>query len=263
MSVWASKRKAMYLFSVLGFFAVVASVPLYFALQTEPTCFDGRQNQDERGVDCGGVCELICPFDVSPLSLLWSRSFIVANGVYNAVAFIENPNFDVAVLEIPYSFQLYDSENLLIVERRGTTFISTNGITPIFEPRIQTGVRVPVRTFFEFTGPIRWHRINDPKEIVIVEQELQNADTEPRIEALVENKSLNEAKDVEVVAVVFDTAGNAMAVSQTLVQQLRGQTKVPIFFTWPLSFNNQAGRLDVIPRVPPRQPNPIDIDNVR
>ena len=251
---WRSRRKAMYIGGVVIFFVILLSYPTYQLLKREPTCFDGRKNQDELGVDCGGSCELICANQVSPLSLMWSRSFKVADGTYSSVAFIENPNFNAAILSVPYIFRLYDASNLLIAERRGQTYVSTDGITPIFEPRITTGVRGAVRTTFEFTGGIQWHELRDPKILTLVSQELLNQNTSPRINAVVHNDDVRSLSDIEVVAVVFGLDGNAIGASQTIIPSIGPDSDAPIFFTWPEPFSGQVGRIDIIPRIPPRQP---------
>lgn len=250
---WAARRKTMYMSIVIGFFVIVFGVPLILALQKEPTCFDGKQNHDEQGVDCGGSCALLCEFQVKPLSIQWSRSFKAGDGVYNATAFIENPNFNAAIMEVPYVFKLYDTNNVLVKEREGRTFISTDGITPIFEPRITTGESEVARTFFEFTGPIVWHRIRDEKLITNVEHELINPSFSPRIDARIRNEDINELRNVEVVGVVFDTDGNALASSQTYIEILPKLSDENIFFTWREPFTRPVGRVDVIPRIPPKQ----------
>ena len=40
-----------------------------------PTCFDGKANGLENGIDCGGNCNLMCTDEVKPLIVEWS-SFI-------------------------------------------------------------------------------------------------------------------------------------------------------------------------------------------
>ena len=250
---WAARRNTIYLSVVVGFFVIVFGIPLLLALQREPTCFDGKQNHDEQGPDCGGSCSLLCEFQVKPLSIQWARSFKAGDGVYNATAFIENPNFNAAVMEVPYVFKLYDERNVLVVEREGSTFISTDGITPIFEARISTGESDITRTFFEFTGPIRWHRIRDEKLIKNLEHELITPFSSPRINAVIENEDINELIDVEVVGVVFNTKGNAIAASQTYIDFLPKLSKETIFFTWREPFVDTVGRVDVIPRIPPKQ----------
>jgi hypothetical protein len=253
MSVWASRRKATYIGTFVMIIAALAAIPVYQSLQVEPTCFDGRQNQGEAGVDCGGPCALLCEFQVGPLQLLWSRSFPVTSRYWNAVAYIENPNLDAGVITVPYMFQLYDSDNVLITERRGTTFISNNGITPIFESRIDVGNRRPVRTFFRFEGAMPYRSLTRPREVTIEDQRVVRADVEPRVEARIRNSTLHDVRDIEVVAVVFNVEGNAIAVSQTVVPLLEQQSAQTIFFVWPQPFSETVGRVDIIPRIPPTE----------
>lgn len=253
MSVWASRRKATIVGSFIMIIAAIAAVPVYQAFQVEPTCFDGKQNQNEGGVDCGGSCSLLCPSQVGAIQELWSRSFPVADRYYNAVAYIENPNLDAGVIEVPYIFQLYDAQNALITERRGRTFISNTSITPIFEPRIEVGNRVPVRTFFRFEGALPWRSLTRLREVTIEDQRVMRADTEPRVEATIRNATLDDVRDIEVVAVVFNTAGNAIAVSQTIVPLLEQQSTQTVFFVWPQPFSEAVGRIDIIPRISPTE----------
>lgn len=248
---WASQRRFKYLAILLAPPLLIFVVWLVLSMQTEPTCFDGERNQDELGIDCGGVCQLLCPSQVSPIALLWHRSFPINSQYYNAVAFIENPNFDAAVLEVPYVFILYDAEGVLVTERRGAAEIATDGITPIFESRIHVGNRTPVRTEFRFEGPLRWHTLRSPKNVKVLTHETTNIDTEPRVTATLRNEGLNELKDINVVAVVFDVDGNALLASQRLIEIFPGQSDETIVFSWPQPLNQEVGRVDIIPRIPP------------
>lgn len=250
MSVWATNRKLMYLSGVAGFFAVVVGIPLYFILDKPPTCFDGKLNQNERGVDCGGACMLVCRQDSSPVSVLWSRTFQVSNSVFNSVAYIENPNADAIAFNIPYVFRVFDGQNILITERTGVTNIIDNGIVPIFEGAIDMGWRKPVRTFFEFTREPVW--IKKPKlpRLVTSTRDIQNADTAPRLEAEINNMEVYEVRNIEVVATIFDAKENAIAVSRTIVPILAGQSSKKLIFTWPRPFEQTASRIEVIARTP-------------
>ena len=84
----------------------------------KPTCFDGKQNQDESGVDCGGVCEKVCSFQAVKPNIIWSRSFKVSEGIYNAIAYIENPNIRAEAFAVPYVFKIFDERNILISEKK-------------------------------------------------------------------------------------------------------------------------------------------------
>ena len=66
----------------------------YFLFHAAPTCMDGKQNQDETGIDCGGICAMACMETVigEPIVIREVMVLPVENGVYDVVARIYNPN---------------------------------------------------------------------------------------------------------------------------------------------------------------------------
>lgn len=231
---WAFWRRVQY-FSFFGFIALLVLGYLYFNyLYTAPTCFDGKQNGDELGIDCGGGCERICAADVNAPSVLWARSFKIADGQYNAVAYVENRNRTAATPELAYTFSLYDAQGL-IVERTGTASLPPDSVYPIFEGRILTGGRIPTRTFLDIEAPEVWIPAPESRDqFSVVERTLSGADLLPRLEAVVRNNRLEEAQDVEVVATIFDKERNALTSSRTVIEYFPPRTDTDIVFTWPL-----------------------------
>ena len=136
MALWATKRKVTYLSIALSVLVILAAVPISLSLYRPPTCLDGRQNQGEDGVDCGGPCQLLCKSKTLEPIVLWQRFFKVSPGVYNAVAYVQNPNVNSAAYNVPYVFRLYDARNLIIYERKGITAIAPRVTTPVFESGI-------------------------------------------------------------------------------------------------------------------------------
>ena len=249
---WSSRRRTLYSLIVLIGLTVIVGVPLFYLLYEEPTCFDGKQNQNEVAVDCGGSCELLCDSQVTLPAILWSRSFSVTEGVYNAVAHIENSNFKAGTFEVPYIFKLFDSENILVAERRGITYISPNSAFSVFEGGIITGERVPVRTFFEFKGEPEWFNLSNPASVIMIENRvLSDVSSSPTLDAIIKNTSVSDIKDIEIIAIIFDTDDNAIASSRTIIDVLPKNSEQEIAFTWPKSFTTSVGRVEIIPRVYP------------
>lgn len=248
---WASRRRTAYM-GIIAFAALIILAPLFFTIfNKEPTCFDGKQNGDEKGIDCDGLCKRTCDARISNPTILWSRAFKVSDGVYNAVAYIENPNFDSGASNIPYTFKLFDDKNILIAERKGSTFISPNNITPIFETAIFTGKRTPSKTFFEFNKTPEWYKIDDANSSLSVSDiKLAGEESSPRIDAVLSNSSIYDARDIEVVAIVFDSKNNAIAASSTFIDRLSGRTSQNIVFTWPEKFDSASSGIKIIPRIP-------------
>jgi hypothetical protein len=166
---WSTRRK-MGCFSFVGI--IIAIVLAYFVyiffIKTTPTCFDGIQNQDERGIDCGGICTLVCTADAKTIVPIWSRVFNTAGDVHSVVAYVENQNITAGVKKIGYEFRIYDDQNILAGEPiSGTTFIGPNDKTAIFASPIKTGNRIPKNVFFKFTTAPEWittsERYNTPQ----------------------------------------------------------------------------------------------------
>ncbi len=250
---WASRRRTIYLFGVIAFFAVVIGGPLaykYFSIP--PTCTDGVQNQDETAVDKGGQCFILDERSLQPHALLWARSFRVRDGSYNAVAYIQNPNRDAGVRVARYHFGLYDAKNILVAEREGTMYLMPGATTPVLEGRIDAGNRVVAHTYFEFTEPFTWERMkNNALVISVNNKDVSDTSVAPRLSALAQNNSVVAQTDISFVAVIFDPAGNAFAASATSLERLAAGETSQIIFTWPDPFAIQPGRLDVIPLMAP------------
>lgn len=249
------RRRVLYIVGLVLFFTVVIGLPVAMSfLSIPPSCVDGEINQGETAPDKGGPCPNVDTNTSAPSSVVWTRAFKVRNGSFSATSYIQNPNDHAAIANISYIFSLYDSQNILIAERRGSTFIMPGGITPVYEPDIDTGNRIAARAFFRFTDTGTWRRYDDmAKSISVSDRKLTDATAVPRLEATATNNDVSARTDVTFVAVIFDTAGNAFASSATKVDRLAPGEPTQIVFTWPDPFVLQVGRVDIIPVVAPRQ----------
>ena len=230
---WAFWRRTQYAGGMFVFLALVSTGVYFSFFYQRATCFDGSQNGDERGIDCGGSCTRVCALDVITPRVLWARAFKVTDGQYNAVAYIENINIGVGSPEISYTFKLYDAKGV-ITERSGTTVLPPDSVYPIFEGRIDTGTRVPTKTEIEITDPELWLPANVGREQFVVESRaLSAADSSPRLDAKITNNELTEAQNVEVVATIFDSRGNPLTASRTIVPIFPARSTQDVVFTWP------------------------------
>ncbi len=258
---WASRRRTLYVSGIALFLLLVFGIPVALWLYDPPSCADGVQNQGETSPDHGGPCPLLDGGALIPYSIQWTRAFAVRNtgeaaeGMHNAVAYLENPNEVAGVAAAPYRIRLYDSGNVLVAERTGTTFIMPGSITPVFEGAIVTGNRSVARAFFEFTAPLVWEKLVDTARVITVNgKQASDTATMPRITAVAENTSVTDAKDVKFVAVVFNPASNAFAASQTIIPFIGAGERANLVFSWPEPFTEPVGRIDIIPVHAPARP---------
>jgi len=256
MSAWAMKRKVLYFLTLVIIVLAIIAFFVWRIFFTRPeTCFDRIQNQDEEGVDCGGVCDLFCSADVIDPIVRFARAVPVTDEVYHVIAQVENQNIASGIPQIPYTFKVYDEKNILIAEKSGVTFLGPNQETLIFLPHIKVGNRLPHFTNLE----VRWSQVpwvdTDEEfsrvQIVVDGLVWERLDTNPKLTAQVQNTTFDPLYDIEFVVAVYDADGNIMAASNTYLQRLdQGQTK-DIFFTWPVPFTAPPAQADVIPRINP------------
>ncbi len=243
---WAFWRRVQYGGGFVGFWAIVG-LGLYFMYFTvSPTCFDGIQNNDEQGVDCGGGCVRICAFTVTPPRVVWAESFQIVDGQYNVVAYIENLNRDAGTPELDYTFKLFDRGSL-IAERSGRTYLPPDSLHPIFEGRVlTTDGRVPTETVIELKPADMWLPATvERNQFRVVSHELLGVDSRPRFNVRIENTALERADNVEVVATIFDRSGRPLTASQTSIDNFIGRTERDITFTWPNSIAKSVRSCEV------------------
>ena len=232
MLTWSAKRRLLYflgtviLILLVGFVAVSNYRPM-------ASCFDGKQNQDERGVDCGGNCAQVCPTEIQPIKTLWTRLLAVGQDKYDAAALLENPNPAHLAAKIKYIVKVWDKNNLLINTRRGEAILNPLEQFVIFESRIDVGEREPDRVIFELTEPPVWQRVEKDKPQLDLERGAFVNDPTPRLVAKITNRSLSLVDNITVVAVLSGADENALAVSSTLVESLAPDESREVVFTWP------------------------------
>lgn len=251
MLSWSAKRKLIIILGLIVLFGTPTSLYIYKKMQKPPSCSDGIQNQNERGVDCGGICQIACLANITAEpTIQWSRAYYVAPGVYNIVAYIQNPNIDYISKPTKYIFRVYDDKNVLIATREGVVGIPTSKVFPIFEPTISTNNAIPKLVTFEFIEPVIWlEYFGNKPELEVVEQRLSRQDTSPKIDAKIVNKTLNTYKNVEVVAIVYNEEGNGVLASRTYIDSIGDKGEVNVAFTWPEPINFKPSKIEIIPNL--------------
>ena len=248
---WSLKRQFFYVAVLIVFLLVLAFLIVSPYVRKAPSCTDNIQNGDETGIDCGGSCPTACSFQVSQISILWSRTFEVIPGRYNAVAYLENHNKNAVINKISYKFRFADKNNIYIGKREGETFIPPSGKFAIFEAGIGLGNSVPVYTSFEFTETPVWTNVSQDElnqlKVLVSNVNLENQDTSPHLSATIKNDSLYTIPEVGVVAILYDDIGNAVSASRTYLNEFTAGESADLNFTWPEPIQGNVVTKEIIP----------------
>jgi len=230
---WAKKRQIIIVVGLSFIFLLIVSVTLYNLLKKPATCFDNKRNQNETGIDCGGVCSAICKADSKSLVIDWVRLFKIREGEYSVIAQIDNPAANSVARDVPYTFSLRNKSGETVTTRSGKTFIPARKTFVVFEGTIETSAS-PDSVFFQFDQEPNWQKSSyiEPN-LVISNKELINIDSLPRMNATVQNPNIIDVNNVTLSALIYDDDENVVQVSQTYIENIKAGQSANIAFTWP------------------------------
>ncbi len=228
-------------------------IPLFLSLYKHPTCTDGKWNGDETGVDCGGSCALICPAQALDMIMKGDPQVIpVATSTYDVVAYIQNPNISGEVIVAPYTITIYSALSAVPLKTiTGDTYIPANGTFALFQGPFFFASDTPARASLRW-GSLKWHKNVTPiPELRVSDVLLTKAHSEPRIDAMLHNDTLQPISNVELVALVFDENGTIVHASRTVVDKLEPNQSTPLVYTWPAPFVGTTTAIEIVPRIFP------------
>ena len=242
---WATKRQLI----ILGIVAIhlLAVAAIFFALYVfEPaSCFDKKQNQDELGVDCGGACVNVCTEHVLPISVIYTRA-IPDKNLYDAVAYLENRNYNFGIAELSYRFDFFDEENIFIGSRRGVTILPPNGRYAIFEAGFDPGEKKVSRVDLFLPNDFFFNKMSPPPIVSVLAEDFQNEDFGARLSTTVSSGSKEIPKGTLLTALLYDDRENVIGASQTILDGLLPETTETLFFTWNHTFVKEPARFEII-----------------
>lgn len=248
MASWSSRRKLTYGSTVLAGIIVLVGLPLFLVFYKAPSCNDGKQNQGEDGIDCGGPCVKLCPSAFLPPEVIWTKFEPIAPGLYNVAAYIINNNLTGAAYDVPYEMQLFDSEGVLITYKYGSMTIPPHRNTLAFQAAVSTVKRIPTKAIITLGSP-QWIKENDALgNIIIADKKYSEYQDSSSLQVTLQNSAATSYKNLSVYAVLYDENGNALDFSKTIVDSVPADDGTVVApFTWPTSHNGQVVSIEVLP----------------
>ncbi len=247
-SAWAKRKRLYYAFGAfLLFLGILIPFIIPFFIEN-PTCFDGKQNQGETAIDMGGPCIRLDPRTLDNLQVLWVRPTKIRDGVYNAVAYVKNPNLIAATKNLPFKISLYNSRGALIAEKIETTDVYPGRVFPVFVSDLNTGYEkasIATLRFLKNKEQLIWFKkVQDLSDFIgIKNKQIKLTPRSTFLDIKVQNTSIEDLSDIYFTAVLFDENGNAILSARNYEPYiLSGQSKT-LRFSWPVRF--KASSFDV------------------
>ncbi len=131
----------------------------YKLFYVEPTCFDGKQNQNEAGIDCGGPCFPCAITGVADPEVLWKKILPATAKAGNLIIAIKNTTGKYGADNIEYAIRLVGADGRSLKEFSGKSFILPSQIKYIVIPNIDILARDVLDIQFSISK-ISWKTIN-------------------------------------------------------------------------------------------------------
>jgi len=236
-----SRRLSKQLIIALIFLLILSGFGLlvYYFIQPAPSCFDKIQNQGEEGIDCGGPCSPCELVNIKEIEILWAKVLPGQNGFYDVAAQIKNPNQNYGSGQIPYHFELYDSQNNLVAQYSGSTFILPNQTKYLVQIKIKASqVSGQVNKVNLSFGEIEWQKLEDYQlpQLFIQEKEYHLLESqEPgfsQVRGILINKTNFDFAQVSLDVLLFDSFHQLLALNTTEVRTLLAGQERDFRTTW-------------------------------
>jgi len=195
------------------------SYGVYAFVVRQPNCTDGRQNQGESGIDCGGPCTSCELRQLKPIEIRSARVFTAGEGRGIVLLEFRNENVRYGADRFSYHATLYSDENEAVGTVTKNSFIYPGEIKFIVEPATVAGK--PARVAVEL-GDVVWRSIEEFSRPDVTTRdlnvELREETEDVMVSGIVSNKDVVFLSRVVVNAIILSTDGKKIAASKTLLE---------------------------------------------
>lgn len=236
---------------VYGVIVALLATGVYFLVRPTPTCTDGKQNQNETGVDCGGVCgacqETPVVQDMGVLETAWVPSG--KPGKYDLLARVSNVNDDFGASSFQYSFRAFASNGSVLTEVSDTSFIFPRDDRYLFAMGVSLSEN-PSRIELTITG-VQWEQLAEYQEkppINIYNRKYERISSGVgfgRATGLVANESAYDFESVLIMVVLRDADGKPLALNENEMRTMKAGEQRDFTLVWPDAFPGDVAKVDV------------------
>lgn len=245
------RQKKIAIGFVYSMVVTLLGVGVYFLFRPLPTCTDGKKNQNEIDIDCGGICgackEDPIVEDMVVLETAWVPSG--KPGKYDLLARVSNVNDDIGASSFTYTFQVFDISGTVLTEISGSSFILPRDDRYLFEmgiPLSQSPSRIELTI-----SDIQWEQLTEYREkppLNIYNRKYERISSGVgfgRATGLVANESAYDFESVLIMVVLRDADGKSLAIQQNEMRTLKAGEQRDFTLVWPDPFSGDVAKVDV------------------
>ncbi|MEK9179924.1 MAG: hypothetical protein AAB897_00745 [Patescibacteria group bacterium] len=198
---------------------------VYF-LYLEPveSCFDGILNQNEQGIDCGGVCANAClPVGLKALQTVDRvLTFRPTSSNLSILARVSNPNLDHAAKSFRYTFSLSDPTGKVVATFSGNSFLYAREVKYILLPNVPTPAEAFTSVSFKAQNA-EWvvrDEFPGPPTLTVSGLDTRVEGNNLIVEGRVTNGDILAFSELRVIALFQGQFGQLAGASETIIDRI-------------------------------------------
>ncbi|MDO8565558.1 MAG: hypothetical protein Q7S04_00010 [Candidatus Moranbacteria bacterium] len=233
------------------FFVVLLGVLVYVTFIKAPeTCFDSLENQNETGIDCGGVCAAVCKENIVGEDLQFTEvAFVPAgDGKYDVLAKVYNSNDVEGASSFTYTVTLKDGTGKGIATRSGKNYILPQESKYILELNLEA--TAPAAVDF-VVDSVAWARLSGYQEKPAVNvyqksySQISSGAGFSEAKGLLSNQSPYDFRSIIVRVILRDAAGSPLAFNATEIRTVRASEERDFRLVWPSAFPGTVEKVEM------------------
>ncbi|OGI31155.1 MAG: hypothetical protein A2271_04940 [Candidatus Moranbacteria bacterium RIFOXYA12_FULL_35_19] len=223
---------------------------LYFIFKPEENCFDKIKNQNEKGIDCGGVCQKECD-EIKAQDLIIEKIGVIPSGIndkYDFYAKISNPNAVFGNKNFSYEINFKDSSGNIIASKNNKGFILPGEEKYIVENNLDSPVN-PASSEFKIVSS-EWVKFEDYYErpdIQIINKnysEISGGVGFASAQGLLRNRSPYDFESIKIQVILKDSTGNILALNSTEMKTIKSGEDRDFKVLWPSNFPGAVSAME-------------------
>lgn len=217
-------------------FALIIFGVYYIWFKPAASCSDGRRNQGETGIDCGGPCPSCEIAKLKPLGANWAKFLPADENKISLLAEIANPNLNFGSRSFSYQFKVFGPFGALLKTVPGQSFIYPGEQKYLMEAalKINPSDVYRVELILASEGLI-WQSKEELVKPHLSDRSIktETANQTVKVNGLVKNEEPLSVSRVKIFALLFDSQNKVLNASYTAVTNLQGLEEQPFTINFP------------------------------
>ncbi len=244
------RKKIVIIFIYLTIF-LLFSLSFYLYFRPQPSCFDGKQNQNEQGIDCGGICIKECNI-VKAKPLIIGKVGVVSAGVegkYDFYAKVINPNAVFGSQKFTYTLKFKNSTGKVTVIQKNNGFILPSEKKYIVVENVSSdGKPIAINLKINSSNWVKFKDYYENPNIKIINKsysETSNSVNFAEAYGLLKNESPYDFNVIKVEVFLKDVNGKIVALNSTQMNTVNAGEQRDFKIFWPHRFGSSVSNMEV------------------